>query len=236
MREGRVSGLLDRLLIPTACVLCLIAAGTAARGQAGLGVIHAMPHAFQQTLFRLWWQSQPDPPNAGLLRSAHTVLVVDVTDPAQPEALKLSRLREDVLGSSLKKGDTVAWQHVDFPMDPRCNSKLPRTNAGTRGCEVAAARRLVRGPERRRAFDDWLSQGEWLKDPEAIRFEVAMLTGTDNFAEIVPELMRGVRKDLERAQRLGIKSGPVVMINGKEMDSDDPDWVLCAIEMARSER
>jgi protein-disulfide isomerase len=85
----------------------------------------------------------------------------------------------------------------------------------------------------------WLTmvlRGEWHEDPEAIRFEVAALTGEDNFAELVPNLTRSVWRDIELAQKLGIRSAPVVMVNGKEIDSADRDWVLCAIEVERAGR
>jgi hypothetical protein len=159
--------------------------------------------------------------------------VTDITDPGDDRSLRLYKLRDEILESSRKNRSIVTWWHTDLPLDPRCNENAENLEKYGRGCEVAAARKALQGTPQESEFDEWLRESSWTTDPDAIRLKVDELTKQGAFLDGLPELLRKVRSDVTRATRMGVRRPPVVTVNEKEMDTDEPAFIVWAVEIER---
>lgn len=216
--------------LSVATALSILAIPIFLKGQTGVKIIRLLPPAAKKAAFSVWWAARPTPRQRGM-KLANVVRVKDYTDPSETPSLRLYQVREKLVDRQGGGKVLTVWWHSPLPVDARCNNGAGPTPSSGRGCEVAVARSLLAGSSARLEFDEWLREGSWRADADSIRLKVDELTEEGRFLTLLPSALSKVRAEVAAAQRTGIRKPPVVIVNEKEIDSDDPELVAWAVEL-----
>jgi uncharacterized membrane protein/predicted DsbA family dithiol-disulfide isomerase len=148
------------------------------------------------------------------------VLVVKFNDYQCPPCRQTYNEYKGIL-SKYTPGGTVKYVVKHFPLELECNTLNAGHNAA---CEAAAAVIMAQKKGTAEKLEAWLfaNQGPPHLTPSQVRQAAADVGGITDFDAQYPGVLDEVKADAALGARLGVKSTPTFIINGRRLDGGLP--------------
>jgi len=101
----------------------------------------------------------------------------------------------------------------DYPLQPDCNSRVPRPMHAA-ACEAAVAVRLASRHGKGEALEEWFYANQAMMSPATVRDVAVRIGGVSDFDLQYPATLSGVKADVALAGSLGITGTPTFFVNG----------------------
>jgi protein-disulfide isomerase len=105
----------------------------------------------------------------------------------------------------------------DYPLQPECNSYVPRP-VHTASCDAAVAVRLAKVHHKGEALEEYFYGHQAMMSPVTVREAARAVGGVTNFAEGYATALEGIKADVGLAGLLGVRGTPIFFVNGVRLE------------------
>ena len=182
----------------------------------------------QRSEFERWWDMQPkvDVPYA---RDGAKVLVVKFNDYQCPPCKQTYLAYEPILARYPPSDVKYLMKH--FPLDPTCNSSVPRL-VHAAACDAAAAAAMARSKGTFDKLTSWFFAHQEELSPATVRTAAKEIGGIGDFDAEYAKALEDVRADTTAGATLGVRQTPTFFINGRKLEGGlPPQYFADAIEL-----
>jgi protein-disulfide isomerase len=111
----------------------------------------------------------------------------------------------------------VKFVTKDYPLQPECNSNVPRP-VHSAACDAAVAVRLARQHNKAEALEEYFYGHQPMMSPVMVREAARTIGGVEDFDEKYAGALDGLKADVGLARVLGVRSTPTFFINGAKFE------------------
>jgi uncharacterized membrane protein/protein-disulfide isomerase len=169
--------------------------------------------ADQRNEFERFWDAQPrmDLP---VPRDGAAVVIVKFTDVQCPLCgTMFFELRPILAKYQANYPGAVKYVTKDYPLQPECNSNVPRP-LHTAACDAAVAVRLARQRNKGESLEEYFYGHQSTMSPASVRDAAFAIAGVQDLDLQYPRVIGEVKADIGLGHLLGVTGTPTFFING----------------------
>ena len=167
----------------------------------------------QQSEFERFWDAQPRM-TVGVPAEGAAVLIVKFTDLQCPQCgVTFFDLRPILSKYRAQFPGAVKMVTKDYPLQPECNSHVPRP-LHTAACDAAVAVRLARQRNKGESLEEYLYGHQPTMSPASVRDAAFAIAGVQDLDLQYPRVIGEVKADVGLGRLLGVTGTPTLFING----------------------
>jgi protein-disulfide isomerase/uncharacterized membrane protein len=157
------------------------------------------------------------------------VIVVKFNDYQCPPCKQTFELYKPIKQKwELQAPGRVRFVTKDFPLEPECNTNVPK-GVHALACEAAAAVRMARRNNKAEPLEDWIFANQGSLTLDGLKKAVRDIGGVPDFEGQFPRVLNDVKVDTSLGGFLGVHSTPTFFINGVQIPSLQPQLLDAAI-------
>ncbi|HEY3381652.1 MAG TPA: vitamin K epoxide reductase family protein [Vicinamibacterales bacterium] len=124
----------------------------------------------------------------------------------------------------------VKYVVKDYPLQPDCNSNVPRP-IHSAACEAAAAVRMARAGSKGDVLEEWFYSHQPQMSPASVREAAVAVGGVQDFDQQYPRVVEQIKADVGLGRLLNVRSTPTFFINGVKIEAPTPQMFDMAIAL-----
>ena len=184
--------------------------------------------ADQRSEFERFWDSQPRM-TVPVPSDGASVVIVKFTDLQCPSCgVTFFELRPILSKYRAQFPGAVKMVTKDYPLQPECNSHVPRP-LHTAACDAAVAVRLARQRNKGESLEEYLYGHQPTMSPASVRDAAFAIAGVQDLDLQYPRVIGEVKADVGLGALLGVHQTPTFFINGVKVESAAPQTIDMAI-------
>jgi len=172
----------------------------------------------QRSEFERWWTAQPRV-TVPVPSDGASVVIVKFTDILCPTCGTTYFSDKPVIARyQAQYPGAVKYATKDYPLQPECNSHVPRA-VHLAACDAAVAVRLARQTGKAAQLEEWLYANQQMLSPASVRQAAQTVGGVENFDTQSAKALEGVRADVALGHTLNVRVTPTFFINGVKVEA-----------------
>jgi protein-disulfide isomerase len=184
--------------------------------------------ADQRSEFERYWDSQPRM-TVPVPSDGAAVVIVKFTDVQCPQCgVMYFEMRPILAKYQAQFPGAVKLVTKDYPLQPECNSNVPRP-IHMAACDAAVAIRLARQRNKGDSLEEYFYSHQATMSPASVKDAAFVIAGVQDFDLQYPRVIGEVRADVGLGRLLGVTGTPTFFINGVRILSAAPQTIDLAI-------
>ncbi len=184
----------------------------------------------QRSEFERWWDQQ-ERVEVPFSNEGAKVLIVKFNDYQCPPCRQTYFSYEPILAKYKDRPQDVKYLLRHFPLDPRCNSGVPKL-VHPAACDAAAAAVMAGSKGTFDKLTDWFFTHQDELSPATVRTAAKDVGGIADFDARYDKALQEVKTEASVGAVLGVTSTPTFFINGRRLKGGLPTQYLeAAIEL-----